>query len=145
MYKKILVGYDGTPPSRKAFDVALDLATRDGAEVHVLTVARTSDVASDVGTEAVTGEMLRHYRDLLAPLALLAREKHVAARFEAVIGRPAGQIMRYADENKADLIVVADRRRSALARFLAELGLRAGRAVRRSTRFGSALTEMGAR
>ena len=35
MYRKILVGYDGSASSRKAFETALELAKKDGAELFV--------------------------------------------------------------------------------------------------------------
>jgi len=47
MYRKILVGYDGSAAGRKAFDTALELAAKDGAELYVLSVARTLDVPDD--------------------------------------------------------------------------------------------------
>ena len=36
MYRRILVGYDGSAAGDKAFESALGLAKRDGAELHVL-------------------------------------------------------------------------------------------------------------
>ena len=53
MYRKILVGYDGSAAGRKAFDAALELAAKHGAELYVLSVARPPEVADDVETEAV--------------------------------------------------------------------------------------------
>ncbi|TMH60873.1 MAG: universal stress protein, partial [Betaproteobacteria bacterium] len=53
MYRKILVGYDGSAAGRKAFETALELAERDGAELFVLSVARPPEVGDDVETEAV--------------------------------------------------------------------------------------------
>ena len=53
MYRKILVGYDGSAAGRKAFDAALELAAKDGAELYVLSVARPPEVGDDVETEAV--------------------------------------------------------------------------------------------
>jgi nucleotide-binding universal stress UspA family protein len=42
VYRKILAGYDGSAAGRKAFDAALELAAKHGAELYVLAVARTS-------------------------------------------------------------------------------------------------------
>ena len=53
MYRKILVGYDGSEASKKAFDAACGLAIQNGAELFVLTVARPPDVADDVETEEI--------------------------------------------------------------------------------------------
>ena len=66
MYRKILVGYDGSAPGRKAFDAALDLAAKHGAELHVLTVARPPEIGDDVETEAVIENSRRYHHGLLA-------------------------------------------------------------------------------
>lgn len=75
MYRKILVGYDGSAPGRKAFDMALDLAAKHGAELHVLSVARTLDIPDEVETEAVLENSKRYHRGLLAELRPLAAAK----------------------------------------------------------------------
>ncbi len=38
MFKRLLVAYDGSEESRKALEIALDLALKFGSEVHLLTV-----------------------------------------------------------------------------------------------------------
>ena len=52
MFQKILIAYDGSAPSRKAYEAALDLAKRYQAQIHVVAVARPPDFAEDVETEA---------------------------------------------------------------------------------------------
>ena len=118
MYRRILVGYDGSKASDKAFDNALSLAKSHGAELHVLTVARPPEIADDVETEAVIENSREHHRKLLVPLRKKAAQAGVKANFEVAIGHPAEQIMSCADRHRADLIVVGDRGRSTFARML---------------------------
>jgi nucleotide-binding universal stress UspA family protein len=118
MYSRILVGYDGSAPGKKAFDTALNLAARDGAELHVLSVVRTLDVADDVETEAMIENSLKYHREMMEPLVREVRDKRVSARFDVVVGHPAEQIIYKSDEIKADLIVVGDRGRSKFTRLL---------------------------
>ena len=118
MYSKILVGYDGSDHGKKAFDAALDLAARDGAELHVLAVVRTLDVPDDVETEAVIENSTKHHREMMEPLVREVRTRKVDARFDVVVGHPAEQIIYRSDEIKADLIVVGDRGRSKFTRLL---------------------------
>ncbi|HUL91358.1 MAG TPA: universal stress protein [Burkholderiales bacterium] len=118
MYSRILVGYDGSAPGKKAFDTALNLAARDGAELHVLSVVRTLDVADDVETEAMIENSLKYHREMMEPLLREVRDKRVSARFDVVVGHPAEQIIYKSDEIKADLIVVGDRGRSKFTRLL---------------------------
>lgn len=118
MYKKILVAYDGSAPAKKAFDSALELAAKDGADLHVLSVVRTLDVADDVETEAVIENSMDYHRELMEPLVQQVRDRRVSAQFDVVVGHPAEQIIYKSDEIKADLIVVGDRGRSKFARLL---------------------------
>jgi nucleotide-binding universal stress UspA family protein len=118
MYRRILVGYDGSAAGRKAFDAALELAAKDGAELHVLSVARPSEVADDVETEAVIEHSRQYHRRLLAELKSSVVTKGVKAHYEVAVGHPAEQIIYHADQQKADLIVVGDRGRSKFVRLL---------------------------
>jgi nucleotide-binding universal stress UspA family protein len=118
MYRKILVGYDGSQAGRKAFATALDLAAKDGAELYVLSVARTLDVPDDVEAEAVIENSRAYHGRLLSELQPLAAAKGVKAHFEVSVGHPAEQIIFHADRHSVDLIVVGDRGRSKFARLL---------------------------
>jgi len=118
MYGKILVGYDGSEAGTKAFDTALELAAKHGAELYVLSVARPPDIGDDVETEAVVENSREYHRKLLEPLKQTVAKARVNGRFDVVVGHPAEQIIYYADRNGVDLIVVGDRGRSKLARLL---------------------------
>jgi len=118
MYRKILVGYDGSEAGAKAFNTALELAAKYGAELHVLSVARPPDIGDDVETEAVVENSREYHRKLLEPLKPTVAKARVNGRFEVVTGHPAEQIIYYADRNGADLIVMGDRGRSKFARLL---------------------------
>jgi len=117
-YRKILVGYDGSAAGRKAFDAALELAAKHGAELYVLSVARPPEVADDVETEAVIENSRQYHRRMLAELKSSVAAKGVKTHFEVAVGHPAEQIIYDADRHGADLIVVGHRGRSNLARFL---------------------------
>jgi nucleotide-binding universal stress UspA family protein len=118
VYRSILVGYDGSAASRKAFDAALELAAKHGAELHVLSVARPSEVGDDVETEAVIEHSRQYHRRLLAELKTSVATKGVRAHYEVAVGHPAEQIIYHADQRHADLIVVGDRGRSKFSRLL---------------------------
>lgn len=118
MYRKILVGYDGSASGRKAFDAALDLAAKHGAELYVLSVVRPPEVGDDVETEAVIESSRQYHRHMLAELKSSIAAKGVKTHFEVSVGHPAEQIIYDADRHGADLIVVGDRGRSKLARIV---------------------------
>jgi nucleotide-binding universal stress UspA family protein len=118
MYRRILVGYDGSAAGRKAFDEALSLAKTHGAELYVLTVSRPPEIGDDVETEAVIENSREHHRKLLAPLQQAAQAAGVKGHFEVAVGHPAEQIIFHGEKCRADVIVVGDRGRSKFARLL---------------------------
>lgn len=118
MYRKILIGYDGSESGRKAFDSALEHAARNKAELYVLSVAQPPDIGGDVETEAVIENSLEYHRKLFGPLQKLAAERGVKAHFETAVGHPVEQIIYHADRHAVDLIVVGDRGHSKFARLL---------------------------
>ena len=118
MYRKILVAYDGSAEARKAFDTALELAAKNGAELYVLSVAHSQNIPDEVETEAVTENSRHHHEGLLAELRPITAGKGVAAQFEVSVGHPAKQIIYDADRHQVDLIVVGNRGRSKLAQVL---------------------------
>jgi nucleotide-binding universal stress UspA family protein len=118
MYRRILVGYDGSEAGTKAFDAALDLAGRHGAEIYVLTVSRPPEIGDDVESEAVIENSREYHRKLLVPLRRKTEQAGVKGHFEVTVGHPAEQIISSADQHQVDLIVVGDRGRSKFARLL---------------------------
>jgi nucleotide-binding universal stress UspA family protein len=118
VYRKILVGYDGSAAGRKAFDAALELAEKHGAELYVLSVAHGLDIADEVEAEAVIENSRRYHRGLLAELRAQAPRRGVKAHYEVAVGHPAEQIIYHADKYGAGLIVVGNRGRSKFARLL---------------------------
>ncbi len=118
MYRKILVGYDGSAAGRKAFEAALELAAKDGAELYVLSVVRPPEVGDDVETEAVIENSRQYHRRMLAELKAQVAAKGVKTHFEVAVGHPAEQIIYDADRHGVDLVVVGGRGRSKFARLL---------------------------
>jgi nucleotide-binding universal stress UspA family protein len=118
VYRRILVGYDGSAAGRKAFDSALELAVQHGAELFVLSVCRTLDIGDDVETEAVIEHSRAYHRRLLAEIKTSVAAKGAKAHYEVAVGHPAEQIIYHADRHQADLIVVGDRGRSKFAKLL---------------------------
>ncbi len=116
--KRILAAYDGSEFADKAFDLALDLAVKYGAEMTVLAVARPPEFGDDVETEAVVENSKKHYHHVLKPLHPRATAASIAVQFQVVVGHPAEQIVRHATEWGADLIVVGHRGRTFFEHWL---------------------------
>jgi nucleotide-binding universal stress UspA family protein len=118
MIKNILLGYDGSESSRQAFDFALDLAQRYGAELHLIAVARPPEFGDDVETEAVIETSRRHCDKVLNALRTRLAPGTVKAHWHVAVGHPAEQIVRYAEQHGIDHIIVGHRGHTLFERWL---------------------------
>lgn len=116
--KRVLIAYDGSEHSKKAFDVGLDLASKYAAEVVVLSVARVSEPPDDVETEAAIESATELYKKQFEDLRQQAAAAGVKAEFEVRAGHPADQIILAAKDKRADVIVMGHRGRSRVTHWL---------------------------
>ncbi len=116
--KTILVGYDTSPQAEKAFAFALDLATKYGAGVLVVSVASPPEPPSMVETQAALDNAREFFEAHFSKLRDAAAKTGVALECLVLIGHPAEQIVRLAMERKADIIAMGHRGRSAIEQWL---------------------------
>ncbi|SPF34560.1 Universal stress protein [Syntrophobacter sp. SbD1] len=115
---KLLVAYDGSKQSEKAFRQALELASKFSAKLVALSVVRPPEPAVAVELEAVLESATEHYQGLFKCLKELAESRGVDVRFEVRVGHPADQIVHMANEEKVDAIVMGHRGESFIQRWL---------------------------
>ncbi|TMH36475.1 MAG: universal stress protein [Betaproteobacteria bacterium] len=118
MFQKILIAYDGSAPSRKAYEAALDLAKRYQAQIHVVAVARPPDFAEDVETEATLESAREHLGRQFGELESQAARAGLKPHFRVVTGHPAEQIVRAAEQQAIELIVLGHRGHGMFERWL---------------------------
>ena len=118
MIRKLLVGYDGSEPAKRAVDFALDLARHYGAALHVLAVARPPEFGTEGEAEAVIENSRRHYGHALQPLKARLAAESIESRFEVAVGHPAKQLLLYAERHDIDHIVVGHRGHSMFEHWL---------------------------
>ena len=111
--EKILVAYDGSEESEKAFDMALDLAGKYSAQVVVVSVARPSEPPTSGRDGRNPGS-----RGGILPYALQRPEKkgfplRGETQFKISAGHPAEQIVSFANAEKAQMIVMGHRGRGS--------------------------------
>jgi nucleotide-binding universal stress UspA family protein len=118
VFHKILVAIDGSPASEKALAAAVDLAAHYGADVTALGVAELPEV---VGMIDEVDELRRgaesHFRQLGEAAVQYARSRGVALRSVVVRGHAADSIVRYAETEGVNLIVLGEHGHSRIARF----------------------------
>lgn len=120
--RKILAPTDFSAPARVAVDRAVELAGRFGASVEVLHVCPLLVHALSPGTlpPDAPGFQAEIERTLQAQLDALVGElsgRGVEVHGRLLLGQPAQEIARVAEENGFDLVVMATHGRSGWARF----------------------------
>ena len=120
--KRILIAVDGSPSSTEALEFALDLAGEEEAEaivVHVIS-AFGSVMAGGyaVPPAALTHEITEDDRAPLDAAVDLAAAKDLAITTELRRGSTVTEIVAFADEMDADLIVIGSRGHGALTTAL---------------------------
>lgn len=115
---KLLVAYDGSKQAEKAFNLALDIASKYSAKMMVLSVARPPEPPVAVELEAVLESATEHYKGHFKCMKELAESLGIEATFEVRAGHPAEQIVHMANEENADAIVMGHRGESFFQKWL---------------------------
>ena len=133
LVKKILIATDGSEYTKNAVDYGIDLAKNTEAKLYTIYVIDTAAFASipmDAAWESMY-ELLKQEGD--------EATKYVAEKAEAeglsidrltIEGHPAEEIIKFAEKNSINLIVMGTLGKSGLDRFL--LGSVAEKVVRNS-------------
>ncbi|WP_123620790.1 universal stress protein [Halorubrum sp. CSM-61] len=133
LYDRILVPTDGSAEGKRAVAHALELASAHGAGVHALYVVDTASYAGmpmESSWEGL-GDLLRDdASEAVAEVETLAAETDLAVETAVVEGSPSKEIIRYAEGNGCDLIVMGTHGRGGIDRLL--LGSVAEKVVRGS-------------
>ncbi len=119
MFKRILLGYDGSDGARLALEKAAELARLTGAEVHVVAVGRVPEYAqtrSEVDEAREQAE--KFYGRHLEEAATFLRSRELSAHPHLGFGKPSEEILRLAQEVEADLIVLGTHPHHPLRRRL---------------------------
>jgi len=116
MYRRILVPTDGSETAAAAMEEAIDLASTDSAEVHVLHVIDSWHY--DTSIESAVEPLREEAEPFVERLAGLAEAAGVPVTTAIEVGRPAHHVLEYADDHDVDLIVLGTRGRGGLPRRL---------------------------
>lgn len=139
-YQRILVPADGSEESLKAVRYAVEFAKADGASVTVFHVANMRDLIAEEtaldqkkrGLEDLT-DRLRQSADRVFALCKAAIADHkgdVDLHFVANIGRPGPTILKKAEKDGSDLLIMGSRGRSGLTSILLAASAATSRPIR---------------
>ena len=118
MYKRILVGLDGSGNALRAATAAAELAREHDAELHILTVTRPYKVSPELQRFLQAENLLGEPKYVLDEMtnAIIGEAEDMAKRIgvksvtSAVReGKPARTLVDYATAHHCDLVVVGSR------------------------------------
>lgn len=121
MISKILVAYDGSQQSEKAFSFALDMAQKYSSQMIVLSVAQTPEAPVTVDAvekEKVLVSAKRYFQPGFSKLEEMAGRVGIKPIFEIYVGHPAELIVESAKEEGVDAIVMGHLGGSIFQRWL---------------------------
>ncbi len=133
LYKKLLIATDGSEYTKKAIDYGIDLAINTEAKLQAIYVVDTGAYRSIPlsAPEEYAFSLLRKEGDMA--IKYVADTAEIAGlEVEGIIaeGHPAEEIIKYAEKNSIDIIVIGTLGKSGLDRFL--LGSVADKVIRNS-------------
>ena len=114
MYENVLLPVDGSEGSARAEDFALELAGRYGGTVHVLHVIDTRLMSEPAlsSMELVTDEAEAAAKELLREVEEHATDEDLEVTTRCCHGKPHEEIVAYADQVDADVVVMGYRGQS---------------------------------
>ncbi len=121
MYDKILVPLDGSELAESPLDYAKELAMRSGAELILLHVCGPEECncgPDECHIQPMHRVYLEHTKNILREALKKAGSETEQLSSVVLAGDPAYEILRYIEENKVSLIVMATHGRSGLRRWV---------------------------
>jgi nucleotide-binding universal stress UspA family protein len=128
MFKKIVHASDGSEPAFNALKMAVELAKREQAELHMVCVEElpnVPDYIEDVRLATETADA--RFKAVLSRARKIAEEAGVALETHVLVGHPARDVVNFAENAKADLLVIGATGHTAIYERL--IGSRADRIV----------------
>lgn len=118
MLRTILVAFDGSDQSRSAFDLGLEIAAKFNAKLLLVGIIRLPEPAISVEIDAMLDRGKTHFAEEFEQLAERAKAAGVQFETEIEVGHPAEHIVRYAEDNHADMIVMGRRGLTRATRWI---------------------------
>lgn len=121
MFKKIIVAIDGSEASKKALSVAVDESKAWNAELHAIYVIETgllSSIPIDNTIEAIYGLLENEGEHIMDFCRTKAEEAGIAFVKHIAQGHAGNEILKAAEKEGVDLIVLGSHGKSEIDQFL---------------------------
>jgi nucleotide-binding universal stress UspA family protein len=128
MFKKILQANDGSEPAFKAFALAVDVAERNGAELHMVCVEEIPPMPDAVEeVRQTTATAGRRFHSVVQRARVIAERGNVPLHPHVLAGHPVRTVVDLASELGADLLIIGATGHSAIYKRM--IGSRADRII----------------
>jgi len=115
MFTRILHANDGSDHAFNALKLAVRIAKKDAAELHMVSVEERGHMPELAETnESTTAATTLRFNKTLQQARAFADESHVKLRSHVLAGHPVHNIIKLATDLNADLIIVGASGHSAL-------------------------------
>ena len=120
---KILVPFDGSTYSVKAFNAALDIAKRNDAKIHVLTCLEKDNLGAWYVDKRINKKIINDAKkfamEFLSKLEKTAKDSNVSMSIHVLETKSISkQILMFAKSKKINLIVIGSHGQTGFNRFL---------------------------
>ncbi|ABE53204.1 universal stress protein [Methanococcoides burtonii] len=121
LYKKIMVATDGSEQNKKAISYGVEFAKLSGAKLYVVYVVDTAAFASipmDAGWEMMYELLETEGKNASMQVEEFARSQGLELESTVLEGHPSNEIIKFAEENGIDMIVIGTLGKTGIDRFL---------------------------
>lgn len=120
-YRNIVIATDGSENTQRAISYGIEIAKLSGATVHALYVVDTSSFSAipmDAGWESMYEILRKEGEKAVFEVKERGEAAGVEVREILLEGHPSSEIVDFAEDNNADLIVIGTLGKTGLDRFL---------------------------
>lgn len=122
MFERVVVGADDSSTAREAVRVAADIAKLAGGQFHIVTAFDPKAIRMEDLPDEFRYTTSAHPADiLLQALSSLAKDRGLDPIVHAATGDPADAIIRVAERENADLVVVGNKGMQGVRRVLGSI------------------------
>lgn len=119
MFKHIMVAFDNSVHANRALEKAMDMAEENKALLDLITVVQLPDYAGTIDeVDEIIRDGKKFYQDAHDRATAEAKKKGVKFNAGILHGHIGEAIVKYARDNRVDLIIMGSHGRSAVGRLL---------------------------
>lgn len=121
LYKNIVIATDGSENSRKAISCGIKIAKLSGATVYAIHVIDTPSMVSEIwtaGRELIQELMIKDGKKILSETKKIIEDSGLEVKDILLDGHPGEEIIKFAEDNNIDLIVMGTLGATGLEKFL---------------------------